>query len=151
MTDLFKFLVESNAIEGITKAPTGWDIQVAKAFLSRPEITVGGLTYLVSVIQPGAILRDKLGQNVKVGNYFPPSGGPPIVRQLERLLWEIYKNVIPPYTAHQCYESLHPFTDGNGRSGRLLWLWQMNKFHNGAPLRFLHTYYYQTLSAWQGK
>ena len=38
--------------------------------------------------------------------------------------------------------SNHPFTDGNGRSGRALWLWQMN---NHAPFGFLHTFYYQTL------
>ena len=47
------------------------------------------------------------------------------------------------------YETLHPFMDGNGRSGRILWAWQMIE-HNIAPglsLGFLHAYYYQTLAA----
>lgn len=49
----------------------------------------------------------------------------------------------PPWEVHIAYEMLHPFTDGNGRSGRMLWAWQMRNF----PLDFLHTFYYQTLNA----
>ena len=40
--------------------------------------------------------------------------------------------------------------DGNGRSGRALWLWQMVNQHNyDMRLGFLHLWYYQSLQAGQ--
>jgi hypothetical protein len=58
-----------------------------------------------------------------------------------------------PYILHVEYEQLHPFTDGNGRSGRAMWLYAMKKcgrLEQGLNLGFLHAFYYQTLSAQQG-
>ena len=94
---------------------------------------------LVSVLQPNAILRDKEGYNVRVGSYYPPKGGPQIRVNLDRLLNASLE--LGPYKTHIEYEKLHPFTDGNGRSGRALWAWQMRYF----PLGFLHHWYYQSL------
>ena len=47
----------------------------------------------------------------------------------------------------QCaYEMLHPFMDGNGRSGRALWAWMMLRLgQDPFALLFLHRFYYQTL------
>ena len=47
---------------------------------------------------------------------------------------------------HVEYETLHPFTDCNGRSGRMIWLWQMLKQDRlVAGLSFLHSWYYSSL------
>ena len=103
-------------------------------------ITIAELIWFVKVHQPGATLRNLSGLDVKVGNYFPPKGGPEIEKSLERLLADM--NTISSYHAHIAYEKLHPFTDCNGRSGRMLWAWQ----ERDISLGFLHAFYYQTLA-----
>ena len=109
------------------------------AFLALPKVSIQGLQELVSALEPGAVLRDRPGLNVRVGSHFPPPGGPEIRAALERLL----AANLGAWERHVEYETLHPFTDGNGRSGRALWLYDMG---DRVPLGFLHTFYYQSLS-----
>lgn len=134
------FIRESNHIEGIHRDPTYAEIDEFHRFMALQKITVSELEAFVSVYQPGAVLRDKPGLNVRVGSYYPPKGGPDIRARLEGLLDCCDKS--DPYFTHVEYERIHPFTDGNGRSGRMLWAWQMREF----PLGFLHHFYYQTLA-----
>ncbi len=140
--NLQDFVNESNRIEGIQRGCTPEELDAHRAFVSLVKPTVADLQALVSILQPGAVLRDKAGRDVRVGSYYPPRGGPDIKRKLGHLLLTIGERT--PYSAHCAYEALHPFTDGNGRSGRALWLWMMQ---GRAPLGFLHTFYYQTLQA----
>jgi len=143
-TNTLKFIIESNAIEGIYKAPTHDEIVASKDFLALDNILVADLELLVSVYQPGAVLRRVVGINVRVGNHSAPPGGLRIEADLIDLLTTL--SARDPYGTHQLYETLHPFTDGNGRSGRMIWLWQMVR-QGAVNLSFLHHWYYQSLEA----
>lgn len=141
---LTQFVHESNRIEGITRYPTKSELDATRAFVRGPEPDIGALQRLVMVLQPDAKLRDRVGLDVRVGNHVPPPGGPEIPNRLGTLLHAIGDD-LDPWRAHVEYETLHPFTDGNGRSGRALWAWQMVRRQRGLPLGFLHQWYYQTL------
>lgn len=141
---LYLFIKESNKIEGINRNPTDMEINATRDFLELDRPGVIDMQALVSVYQPNAELRHLIGMDVRIGGYFPPPGGPKIRGRLTLLLNDVYNEVVSPYEAHISYESLHPFMDGNGRSGRALWLWQMNKKFD-IPLGFLHHWYYQSL------
>lgn len=147
-SDLIDFVRESNRIEGILREPTADEIAATEAFVASvygPFIE--DVEALVTVFAPAHRLRDERGLNVRVGRYVAPAGGPVIRDRLEELLARVrncHLNERAAYECHVEYEKLHPFTDGNGRSGRAVWLWMMG---GQAPLGFLHQFYYQTLDA----
>ena len=141
-TALYNFVEESNRIEGIRREPTDDEMSATFDFVNLPSIEVEHLQQLVSVYAPRHRLRDRPGLDVRVGNHIAPAGGPKIRTELAFLLSKV--EISDPWNTHVAYETLHPFTEGNGRSGRALWLWTMQ---GNAPLGFLHTFYYQTLAA----
>jgi hypothetical protein len=143
MITLTDFIHESNKIEGIAHQPTLAELKISTIFLDRITIVINDLVDLVAVFQPEARLRSQPGMSVRIGNYYPEAGGDIVVSKLSHLLKRINEDNITAYEAHTKYENLHPFTDGNGRSGRMLWLWQMGS--TGFELPFLHMFYYQTL------
>lgn len=138
-------IAESNRIEGIERPPTASELREYERFLGLPHVTVNDLIAFVIVYQPNARLRDRAGLDVRVGRYMPPLGGPHIAEQLDALLLDVNAGNVTPWEAHLRYEKLHPFTDGNGRSGRMLWYWMEGPSPH-ARLGFLHAFYYQTLA-----
>ncbi len=147
--ELLDFVVESNCIEDIHVRP---NLKANRKFL---DLATPTLTDLVEFVwdEAGKRLRTQPGMNVQIGNHLAPLGGPEINPAVQRLVQDAKDNVRTPFEIHRRYETLHPFMDGNGRSGRILWAWQMlhHDISPGLKLGFLHAFYYQTLAAYQGR
>jgi len=67
---------------------------------------------------------------VRVGNYVPPPPDDVSGLMLEMLEWwnrraEDLSPVVSSAILHHRFESIHPFADGNGRTGRALALWEL--------------------------
>jgi len=149
------FLEESNKIEGIDNEripDERWARMFAAAteFLLNDVIEIKDLQKFVKTFQPNAVIRDHPLLNVQVGDHVAPRGGDQIVRNLTELVDKARHNAEIPYQVHLCYENLHPFTDCNGRSGRMLYLWQCLRYDLSAVrdmrfIGFLHHWYYQSL------
>jgi hypothetical protein len=149
---LREFAAESDRIEGIEE-PSEDHVTALRLFLALPKVELTNVRAFVKLIEPKARLRVRFGSNVFIRNgatgevvYRPPEGGPHIAGRLEELLETINRGDLSPAEAHGAYESLHPFTDGNGRSGRAIWAWHMERIGDDPfALSFLHRYYYQAL------
>lgn len=137
---------ESNRIEDILRAPLVGEIDEFERFMRLPRIGVSDVERFVKVYQPNARLRTRTDDNVRVGDYTPPRGGPMIKRELAAILESVNRHESDSWEVHIRYEKLHPFMDGNGRSGRAIWWWMMRDSEQANNLGFLHTFYYQTLS-----
>lgn len=147
---IIRFVRESNRIEGIEET-TSAHYSVHYEFLRKPDITIDSLIRFVSIVQPDARLRDNPSvPGVRVGRHIAPPSSPEIRTDLESIL--TIENV---WEQHCRYLTLHPFTDGNGRSARAIWLHR--HFHDYAldqyaiERGFLHSFYYQTLSNADGR
>lgn len=144
---LMRFSFESNRIEGILSEIKDRALfHRLKEFISIEELTLQD----VCNFNIHGRIRDRIGDNVKVGSYYPPKGGIEIKESLEAIIQNANKkkNQIDIYYDHIAFEKLHPFMDGNGRTGRAIWLWQMIT-HCGYTLKnaFLHEWYYQSIQA----
>lgn len=145
--DLIPFLQESLSIEGIHRAPTNNEVEATRRFMALFSMSAVALGDLQAVYAPGHPLRERKGMNVSVGRYVPPAGGPLIARRLQSLCRKVNAGS-EPWETHVEFEALHPYMDGNGRTGLALWAWHMHsRGMRPFALPFLHRFYYQTLAA----
>lgn len=146
---LVPFLIESFKIENILRPPFPSEIEATEKFIALKKLTVEDVVELALAYQKDAKLRDQKGMNVRVGDHHPPLGGPDIPKQLKKILARANDRFEMPWLVHLAYEDLHPLMDGNGRTGRAVWAWQMLRHRSGGEdalrLGFLHSWYYQTL------
>ena len=152
--ELRRFIMESNSIEGIRREPMPGEIEAHTLFFALPEIKIADLEALALACQPGARLRLAKGDMVRVGNHIPPAGGQAILYALQDMLDAVNgEGKITPYSIHCAYLTLHPFTDGNGRSSRALYAWHSMKLGLEGFIErgFLHQFYYDALGAADGR
>lgn len=141
------FVAESNAIEGIHRRPTEGELDAHDRLFALDALTVADIERFVRDVAARP-LRRAVGQDVRVGPHRPPPGGPHIEADLRDLLDEITAGALSPFDAHVRYETLHPFIDGNGRSGRAIWAWQMlQDVRDPFAIRFLQWHYYSSLES----
>lgn len=149
-----RFTVENNAIEGIFRDPTTDEVEYTDRFIKFNDIDELDVRVIQRTYAPHAPLRNTIGMDVRVGDHVPIRGGADVKKEFEDLIENLNKNydVLDPQKTHGAFETLHPFMDGNGRTGRTLWAWHMRK-QGRSPfaLSFLHQFYYQTLENVDGR
>ncbi len=100
--------------------------------LGERPFSVSLLRDLCSILRGESVDFRKAGEDVFIGNprtrkvrYAPPRGGPLINEKLANLESYLLANdgpdpLIRMAVGHYQFEAIHPFTDGNGRTGRIL-------------------------------
>jgi hypothetical protein len=143
--DTYEQVAESLRIEGIDRPPTDEELAEHCRFMRLERLSISDFEAFLEIYRPGARLRMYPGQDVCVGAHVPPKGGEHILAQLQALLRCVNEKKIDAWSAHVQFEALHPFSDGNGRVGRILW-YAMCASSTRVDLGFLRGFYLQTLN-----
>ena len=150
MINYKRFVEESWHIEGLEPSEETIEVLagIHEYFVVKAEkVDAFRIAELADAFTGGrGAIRDRIGMNVRVGEHVPIPGGVTVKTKLLEIC-DRANNDEDPHVIHRDFESLHPFMDGNGRTGRLLWLWMMHRQNKDCSLGFLHEWYYQSLNA----
>lgn len=138
---LMEFAKESNRIEGITNSEANERMfEKLDAFLKFKELTA---VRVCGFNEWGRLRRDE-GMNVRIGGRECLPGGDSLKHHFALIIHTLRERCA--FVNHVEFEKLHPFTDGNGRTGRAIWLWQMvRQYDYDLSLGFLRKWYCQSL------
>lgn len=144
---LYAFCAESHAIEGVFDSALTEELAARTADFLDTELSLDSL----SSFNIKGHLRSQYGMALRVGPYVAPAGGPPVRVALRNLLTGIAQHETSSYDAHCEFMALLPFTDGNGLTGRALWLYHRLLADEGVPHKFLRNWYVSSLSHWRNR
>lgn len=140
------FCMESNAAFGMNRETPLAHIEATERLIRLKQISVEDMVELGKVFLPATHLRTVPGMDTMVGSFHrPPPGGPDIEKKFNELIQRANDGG-HPYEIHQEYLELHPFRDGNGRTGRALWAWGMinQNIKPWLKVGFFRAWYYQS-------
>lgn len=144
MQDIRKYIEESNAIEDIfdpaeiDQSMIAWNYLLTLKTISHYDICriQKIITINQSNLQPHqrGYYRSFSKTNVIVGDHTPPDYSE-VDNLMENWLQDLPK--MSPLLSHLRFEYIHPFVDGNGRVGRMLY-WYFCNLIGKKPILFRH-------------
>ncbi len=116
------FVRVSNTLSGILRDPTSEEIAAHRGLFAANVLRVENLEMFVEHVASGARLRSEPDVGVDDdGLLFRVEPR----NDLATIVAAARTFAAPPQRLYRLYTLLHPFTDGNARSGRALLLWQV--------------------------
>jgi hypothetical protein len=118
------FVRVSNRMAGITREPTPSEISAHRGLLAANALRVENLEMFVHHVAEGARVRSEACAHAESTDEVTTSAEQ-LKADLATIVLAAQKHAASPQRLHRIYTMLSPFTDGNGRCGRALLMWQI--------------------------